>query len=263
MIVASLNSASASWLSWTVLTSLLASIGGVLVFCGLWMEKKAGKKEYLNVDDFRSQKLKAERGWQILMLGIGLEIVTAFALTVRGELEMKQTRTNVANIDPRNANISDMSASAILFVKGRDFNDLTNWDARRVARMTLCKNDVSRSQNFDTLNADNFTKKDFIVLIGGFSDSREYGIRFHSFNFNAARGVETPVKAIDDVNLLRMDINFLPHGAEISGGAVELVVNNIHKMFNVFPQADTNPPDGTPGYPYMVIATNVVQASEK
>ena len=77
MIVASLNSASASWLSWTVLTSLLASIGGVLVFCGLWMEKKAGKKEYLNVDDFRSQKLKAERGWQILMVGIGLEIVTA------------------------------------------------------------------------------------------------------------------------------------------------------------------------------------------
>jgi hypothetical protein len=132
--------------------------------------------------------------------------------------------------------------------------------------MTLWKNEGTRAL-LDTLNADNFTRNDFSVLIGNpnAGNSREYGIRFHSFNFAAFNGLEVPVKAIDDVHLVQMEINFLPHGSEIAAGGVDLVVNNgPHKLFQIFPQIDTNSPaSGTPGFPNLVTATNIPQAPQK
>lgn len=171
------------------------------------------------------------------------------------ELQVMEAKTNIAQIDPRNATISEMSATAILIVKGTEFNDLTNWDSRRVARITLCQNDIRHIPNFDPLDADKFTRNDHKNMFD--RENRQYGIRFNSFPFMAAMGVENPVKTIDDVNLLRLDVNFLPPESEISGGGVILRVNNSQKMFQFLPQIDTNPPDGRPGFPYMVLATNL------
>jgi len=259
MISTVFSSSSLSWLVGEFFISLVAISGGVLVLRGLWIEKKADKEEYLDVDDFRSSKLKSKRGWKMLMWGIFVETAVAGIFAAKDGWEIRQIEINAAKNDPRNQNISDMSATAILIVMGTDFNDLTNWDSSRVARMSLWKNE-RMGTTLNTLNADNFTRNDFRVLFGNpnASNSREYGIRFHSFNFMAFNGLETPVKAIDDVNLVRMEINFLPHGSKIAAGGVDLVVNNIHKIFQIFPQIDTNSPvSGTPGSPYMVIATNV------
>jgi hypothetical protein len=87
-------------------------------------------------------------------------------------------------------------------------------------------------------------------------------MRFRSFNFRELHGfgIVTPAREIDEVNLLRMDINFLPQGTEIVGGRVDLVINDVlKKQFLIFPQIDTNPADGSVGHPYIVIATNFVQ----
>ena len=97
----------------------------------------------------------------------------------------------------------------------------------------------------------------FVELFGTNAGDREYGIRFNSFDFRAFAGEETPVRGIDAVNVLRMDLNFLPAGTQVTGGGVELIVNDIHIMFKVTPQVDTNAPDGRPGFPYMVLATNL------
>src|SRR6266702_2279344 len=75
MTLMTLSSSSLSWLWWEVVFSLLAGAGGIVVFWGLWVEKKAVKDWYGNVADLRSSKLKAQRGWTMLMFGIGLEIV--------------------------------------------------------------------------------------------------------------------------------------------------------------------------------------------
>src|ERR1022692_3679439 len=80
IIVASLGLFSAFWSSWSVLIPLLAIIGGLIVFLGLWIEKEAeneGKKEHLNsfVDTFRCIKLKSKIGWWVLMVGIGIEVL--------------------------------------------------------------------------------------------------------------------------------------------------------------------------------------------
>jgi hypothetical protein len=81
-------------------------------------------------------------------------------------------------------------------------------------------------------------------------------------------GFERPVKEIDNVHWVRMDINFLPNGVKISDGAIELVANNFHKFFHIFPQCDTNIPDGTIQngsqiFPYMIYATNFDESATK
>ena len=262
IILASLGSLSAASMFWTAFT---ACVGGVLVFCGLWIEKRAEKEAFADIRDFWRQKRRANLGWWLLMLGIALEIVTACALAVKEEMQMKQIRIAEARNDPRNQPISDMSASAILIVMGTDFNDLTNWDSRRVARLSLW-NDERTAAPVDALTADNFTRNDFSVLAGepNAGNSREYGIRFRSFNFRRFMGSEeTPARAIDDIRFVRMELNFLPHGSKIGVGGVDLIVNNIHKLFQVLPQIDTNPPAGTPGVPYVVIATNMPESKTK
>lgn len=67
-----------------VVVPLSASIGGMVVFLGLWIEKEAekeGKKHPTKFGNLRRMTgLKSEIGWWILMFGIAIEIVTSFGL---------------------------------------------------------------------------------------------------------------------------------------------------------------------------------------
>jgi hypothetical protein len=95
MIAASLNSSpSSSWLAWLILIAVFACVGGVLVFVGLLLEKVFEKKSYLNMVDFWCCKSWREIGWKILMVGIFVEIVSAGAFAIRGEIENRQNAKN-------------------------------------------------------------------------------------------------------------------------------------------------------------------------
>jgi hypothetical protein len=262
MIFSSLQSSTpAAWHAWLVFIAWVASAGAIIIFIGLVMEKVFNKPMYRNMVDFKKSKSRKSFGESLVIWGVGFEIISAIVLAVRGEIENKR-------LDPRNQPISDISATAILLINPPDFIVLTNWDARWIARMTLGINDtpkpqtinLSSPQHFDTLDADNFVKDESSFVLGPGSNitiATPVGIRFRSFNFRALRGWSVPAKSIDDVNLLRLDLNFLPHGSEIAGGSIELIVNNnIQKQFIVFPQTDTNSEDGSPGHPYTVVATN-------
>jgi hypothetical protein len=155
-----------------------------------------------------------------------------------------------------------------LLSAARGGNEVTNFfEPGAVAFMSLWKNENVYAA-LDVLTANNFSRND-IVFVFGNRDRREYGIRFNSRNIDAAEGVEHPVKSLDDVNLVRLELIFLPHDAEIVGGSVELIVNNnIRKMFQILPQDVTNSPfgfpvnspsSGTADEAYTVYATNVVQ----
>ena len=84
---------------------VLSVSGGVLVYLGLRMEKAAEKKEYLGAftDDVKLLKLKAQRGWRILMTGIVVEVVAALGISVISGLEV--------------ANLTDQAATAGLEAK--------------------------------------------------------------------------------------------------------------------------------------------------
>jgi hypothetical protein len=166
--------------------------------------------------------------------------------------QIQETTNKVAKIDPRNQIIFDMTAWVVFAVKGRDFNDVTNWDSQRVARMYLDYNQTTHWQ-FDVLDANSVIHNPIQIWNGSY---RTYGVHFSSLRNLTVMGYETPAKALDDVKFLRMELNFLPHDSEITGGNVQLVVNNIQKTFAIPPQAETNKWGGTWGNPYTVIATN-------
>jgi hypothetical protein len=176
-----------------------------------------------------------------------------FAVATWDGWEISQAKLAIAQNDPQNANITDIAAFAVFCVKGRSFDsDLPHWGSPWVAQMLLCKNDLS-SSSFDVLIAEHFSTS--VDMMG---DDRLYKIRFHAENLSEAQGSKTPVKALDAVNLLRIDVKFLTNSSEIVNGAVWLVANNnIHKQFQILPKTDTNPAFGHPGVPYTVVATNV------
>jgi hypothetical protein len=246
-----LSSSSSSWWISQAPYWFLAAIGGLVVLMGLWLEYKGGKPGHFHV-----QKRKVECGEVWVMVGIVIEIIVGIGFAVRESWEAKQTADVIAKNDLRNQNISDISATAILIVMGTTFNDLTNKDFKgRVATMSLWNSDKEPAP-LDYLNADSFTRNDFFVVAGNpnASNSREYGIRFRSFNFRAFNGLETKVKALDDVQLVRMELFFLPRGSEVAAGGVDLVVNSTRRLF----QIDTNRSNfANPGPPYWVVATNV------
>lgn len=227
-----------------------ATAGGVLVFGGLVMEKMADWMDERFLGGWRAHRKLCEAGWIVLMIGIAIEIADAGFAANDGW----QTRQIAIKNDPRNARISYMYATAFLQVKGRQFNDLTNWNPDRVALITLCKNDLKHIPSFDWLEADTYRKGTYHNMFD--VEGRGYAIRFQSWGFIPGMGFDSQIKDLDDINLLQMEVNFLPRGAEITGGGVELVANNLHKVFTILPQIDTNFPDGTPGCPYKVLATN-------
>lgn len=194
----------------------------------------------------------------------GLQIASLELTNTTLQAQIAETRTN---LDPQNANISEMSATVIFFVKKADFNELTNWAGefpRQVGTMYLMKAMNDWGPGFDVLTSDNFVRES--AMIFGEPNARDnlrYDLRFHSENWGVFIGVEKPVKTIDEVHCIRMDVNFLPNGAKISDGGIELVFNNTHKLFHILPQSDTQMPDGTPHFPYKIFATNVVESSRK
>jgi hypothetical protein len=234
-----------------------AAIGGIIVSLGLLIEKVADwMDENFIPQSYKPHKRLENIGWTILMVGILVEVGVGFALARKDEQDI-----NAAKNATLNANISDMSATVVFFVKETQYNELTNSDnavSKHVGTMYLFNKKGEMGYAFDSLTADNLVRKNgFLFGEPNMRDNRGYSLQFHSDNWNAFMGVERQVKEIHDLHWIRMDINFLPNGAKISDGAVELVVNNVHKFFHIFPQTDTNPAEGTPSIPYEMFATNV------
>jgi hypothetical protein len=115
------SSGSSSW-GWPI----AASIGGVIVFIGLLLEKIAEwKNDRYSPPFFKPNRCLGECGWWLLMLGILAEIVVGFALAAKDEIEqgktadqIAQTSTNLAKIDPLNLPIVLATADVEFFILG-------------------------------------------------------------------------------------------------------------------------------------------------
>jgi len=150
-----------------------------------------------------------------------------------------------------------------LVVSAKIQNHCKAWP-RKVKLNCICCNGESKRRGF--YRNKNFNVQRFECLKCGTSFSDKQPLDNLRVDFKQActvlnMGNESPVKQIDNIHWVRVDINFLTNGAPISGGAIELVANNFHKFFSIPPQTDTNPPDGTiigeTHFPYLIFATNV------
>jgi len=88
------SSSSLSWLVVEAITTFFAVLGGLMVFRGLWIEHKADKDKFSTADDFRSSKLKKNRGWKMLMWGIAIETVVAGVFAAKDGWEIRQASAN-------------------------------------------------------------------------------------------------------------------------------------------------------------------------
>jgi hypothetical protein len=105
---------------WSVLILLAASIGGLIVLLGLWVEKEADeqdKREHLSnfTHEKRRIKLKAEIGWWILIGGIVAEVVISTVLAGIDVIEHIHTATLIAANDPRKQQLNSVNAVATIF----------------------------------------------------------------------------------------------------------------------------------------------------
>jgi hypothetical protein len=80
---------------WFLGDVLLSVSGGLIVWWGLRVEKKAEKllppndfKPDLYDDIIKKQKREVERGWRILMAGIIFEVVAAFGISIISGIEI-------------------------------------------------------------------------------------------------------------------------------------------------------------------------------
>jgi hypothetical protein len=233
-----------------------AMIGGLAVAAGLIIEKFAEILDDRFLGGYKAHKNLEWAGWFILMLGIFIEV--ADAGWTAHEISVKS--------NPWNGSILEISASAFIKVSGNDA-DLAPWGSPlRVANLMLCENDLEvkmEASTFFPLDADKFERGGGIGIDSGTSIWRAYSLVFQAQGMEAENdviGFVRPVKDINKVVAVRMDLKFLPKNSKILGGAVDMVVKgsngNIRKIFQIFPQIDTNAADGTPEYPYFVIATN-------
>jgi hypothetical protein len=286
MISAILSSSSASWWVWETLISLAAGAGGVLVFWGLWMEGPPDEKPFPNIDAFRRHKAKAKRGWNLLMLGIFVEIIVAVVFAARDGWQARQTANDIAKNDPLNQTVADLTVLVKIKVKGSNHIESPHWGKPSVAGMMLCAPDtVARPgtnvffwTRFPTLVADTapmmkygsfipaFATNELGLIIGPAEDARQYVMHFHRNMEIAASQIDATgnTKAIDlinSVNVLRIDAKFLPHDSEVLEGWAKLFVNGIpRKMFVIFPQFSLRSLDALGTVPgdsgFSLIATN-------
>jgi hypothetical protein len=263
MISTFFSSDSLSWLVGELLISVVAMLGGMMVFRGLWIEKKADKEVFLNVDDFRSSKLKSKRGWNMLMLGIVVETAVAGVFAARDGWEIRQIKINEAKNDPLNQPILDIFATVQFRVNEANFSELPPFgNPRRAADLWLMQ---PPSANIIALNGGRLNERLWDLM--GFSDlpildtdrsysvpekagGRTYFMQFHfdeDWAFFGLNRMEKQVNNLNHVNALRISVKCLPHNLEILDGSVKLVINDsVIKMFQIPQQQDNRLDDKVP-----------------
>jgi hypothetical protein len=264
-------SQSESLLSKAVVFASVASIGGIFVLVGLLLEKGKEKERFSSIKDFRLQKAKAEWGSWILIFGIVIEIGTGAALTWMEVSESIDAANRMAQIDPINRPISEISAIVDFKVKEDKPSETAHWGAASVAGILLCETNLMAGNEFvgfsqiGFLNAPSFDRY--------FDGTKlEYVLHFHFDEFSTlfAHGRNRSVKwALENIRFLDITTKFLPHDAEILEGSAVVIINSGSEIwFDIPKQKDLQPTSGSYGYGYQIIAskpksTNIVLTPNK
>ena len=243
------------WYSWAGIIPAAASIGGMVVWMGLWIEKEADddakKEEHLS----EFIRIKAKLGWRTLMIGITIEIVTGSGLATFDIV-------NGAQNDPLNQPVSTISAFAQINVAGTNLFDTTtahigNQNRGFVSLMGLNLSGIQPTNGTRSeLGFETLVSMDFFPMLSAASVPTNclYIMHFES-EFGPTTAIKT-AKEIDRVNFLRIAPLFLKTNSEILGGKVSLVINSsVKREFRIVPQNDFNNSQN-PFMGVVVIATN-------
>lgn len=237
--------------------SIVAGIGGVLVFLGLWMEGKPNEKPLRNIDEYRKHKARAVRGWCILMVGIFVEIVVAVAFAAKDGWEIKRIKDNAAQNALENRPIADAYVDLQFTVQ--ETNTVQFKSVMGVAYLYFCRFPNDGSINFPAFHAFDYRFVDYP------RGTRTYYLRLHPAHGigvgsadQANWGFGFPASEIEKLDAVKLVLDFLPRHSEILEGMAVLVGNpGIRKKFPI-PRMKLF---FTEGYIHIVNGTNAVPIS--
>lgn len=213
----------------------------MIVFWGLVKEKRAERlkvperfeKAFPDVAD--STRQLAESGWKTLMLGIGIEIVAAFALNIASLIELRHIEHEIASNDPRNQPVETAIASAtILFREDPTIH-------------------FSESDFWFILTADFLHATNAIATMGGNTWAPEPKVTLHCSSFRRFQGnrgttvwIEFakggpmndqpfPTMLVGEMSDWNDALIWLPYSGEpeVVNGSITLTLNTSSKIFKI------------------------------
>jgi hypothetical protein len=236
--IALVGSAASFKYSWML--PAIASVGGVVVFWGLWIEKRADERlEAMHKEPFRVRIIKRLEnfGWWVLMAGIAAEIITAFTFSARDVYEEWEN-------SPRNQPVSTVEAMAEIAIESPLFPQ-----PRPVpfedSSLELTGTNIGSGLSFFTLTLRSYPR---VIGMNGFqygkSNAIAVGMEFQEYGtapvmwldasnniINLARPVVSDV--LDEVKTMYFYIDFISTNSEILGGQTILRVNGFQKTFRI------------------------------
>jgi hypothetical protein len=246
------SSLSPTWLATTASLMFIASIGGVLVFWGLWVEGPPDDAGPGDSEAVTRNKRKARRGWKILVAGILVEIVVAAVFAAREAWQARQTSIEISKNDPLNQPVSDVSASVVFHVRQPDVAEVRQVSVNNLQAgfMTFLVSDRTNSNSHVLANFNEFEQlecdREDMRFSQGFSsaDARRFLMFEMKFRLRPIFGEsdaqpDPPVRVSDIVKYvdgLEIAATGVKNSVEVTGGHVELRINEVRKKFIILPQ---------------------------
>jgi len=258
-----------SWVISATIIPFVASLGGVFVFWGLWLEGPPDPEEFSDIDAFRRHKVKSKKGWKILMVGIFLEIVVAFGLAVKEGWQARTTTIQIAKNDPLNQPVNDIVVNANFILKTNRFLGAT-MGLDLGTSVELLESNYANSNSPRTVNLGSFsTLFSEQTVPGSVSDNTGTHARLlvqfkaSSFAGPIQNGVVisnmsplTPKDVMQRIQVLKFRSIWIPSDAELIGDTAQMFVNGkMAGIFKIFPKKA----DGRKPGEFEFYATNAVQ----
>jgi|ERR1035441_882864 hypothetical protein len=224
----------------------------------LWLLLRNLPTESEDVKRFESKKHVFERVFVgMVALGVTMELIVLpkslneSAKLISKNLELERqlglTRTNVAEIDPMNQPVFDISASAVIYVKKGSYKFNSIPAINTVAIIHIMQTNAFILGNVPIyLSAKSYTTtsihlptnrtapiEDMYVL------HLEWPQKWKSMLHMLGEKAPNVSALLNSCNGLMIRVMFLPEGAEICAGIADLVINgSVHKQFDIVGKVD-------------------------
>ena len=220
---------------------MVAAIGGIFVFVGLWMEYVSGdEKRYENIDiaGFRKLKSKERRGEVWVMVGIIIEVAVAIGFAGKDDWHARQMEKAIALADPLKQPVTDLSASVVVALEGTNLIHLNPFVMRQNTWISLIStNIIVLPPDLDEIRSlvavDVWPKR--IIFANG-NPAHGYVI---DFKFNPIwphiDHPETVSNAIQTMKVMRIYAGFIPQNSKIIEGSAKLIINGTIQVNFIIP----------------------------
>jgi uncharacterized membrane protein len=230
------NPSSSSSLFWSLVA---ASIGGLIVFAGIGMEKLKEMKAFPDINSRRRRESWAEAGWWVLMAGLAIEIVVGSWSAI----DVWQIKQMAIKSDPTNRPITSISATATLTIRGTNAMNLkkVNWGGAEPLTGSFAQLALGNRRSNEIILV--LLCDDFQKIWGIGRDSGQYFLTFHQCAikpmYNLPPGsVAAQINDLDGFSMILWDFSIDNIGqAQVLEGSVSITANaSVTKTLSIPPQ---------------------------